>query len=84
MNITIIKNKNILDYENWKIWECAPSQFDWTYSEEEHCFIIKGEIVVLYADQKINISPGDYVIFPKGLKCYWKVLEPVKKYYTFK
>ena len=40
MNITIIKNKNILDYKNWEIWECAPSQFDWTYNDEEHCLAI--------------------------------------------
>ena len=46
MNIIIVKNKNINDYIKWPIWECEPSKFDWTYSEEEHCFIIKGKVTV--------------------------------------
>ena len=31
-----------------------------------------------------DISKGDYVIFSKGLKCYWEVFIPIKKYYNFK
>ena len=84
MNITIIKNKDISDYKTWAIWECIPSQFEWIYNDEEHCFVIKGKIIVSYENQKVEINPGDYVIFPKGLKCYWEVIEPVKKYYVFK
>ena len=64
MNITIIKNKDISDYKNWGIWECVPSRFDWTYNDEEHCFIIKGKIVISYENQKVNISPGRYLIAP--------------------
>ena len=33
--------------------------------------------------QEIEISPADFVIFPKGLTCYWKVLKPIKKHYIF-
>ena len=84
MNITIVKNKNISDYKNWEIWECKPSRFDWTYNNEEHCFIIEGEVIVSYKNQKVEICSGDYVIFSKGLKCYWEVLKPIKKYYIFK
>ena len=84
MNITIIKNNDISDYKTWAIWECIPSQFEWIYNDEEHCFVIKGKIIVSYENQKVEINPGDYVIFPKGLKCYWEVIEPVKKYYVFK
>ena len=84
MNITIIKNKNISDYKDWPIWECPQSQFDWIYNDEEHCFIIEGKVIVSYKNQKVKICSGDYVIFPKGLKCYWKVLKPVKKHYMFK
>ena len=84
MKIKIIKNKNILDYKTWSIWECAPSQFDWMYNDEEHCFIIEGEVVVKGSENTVRIIPGDYVIFQKGLKCNWEVIKPIKKYYTFK
>ena len=30
----------------------------------------------------IFFGKGDYVVFPKGISCTWKVLEPVKKHYT--
>ena len=84
MKIKILKNKESKEFETWSIWSCENSEFDWTYADEEHCFIIEGKIVISYENQKVEICPGDYVIFPKGLKCYWKVLETVKKYYTFK
>ena len=35
------------------------------------------------SDSEIKISKGDYVIFPKGLKCRWKVMKPVRKHYNF-
>ena len=84
MNIQILKRKNILDYKSWPIWECAPSKFDWEYSEEEHCFIIEGSVIVTTIDESVQIEKGDYVIFPKGLKCNWEVIKPIKKYYSFK
>ena len=84
MNIQILKRKNILDYKLWSIWECAPNKFDWEYSEEEHCFIIEGSVIVTTIDGSVQIEKGDYVIFPKGLKCNWEVIKPIKKYYSFK
>ncbi len=44
MKIKIIKN--IQDFINWSIWECPTSKFNWEYDKEEHCFIIKGDIIV--------------------------------------
>ena len=84
MKIEIIKNKSLSDFESWSIWECEPSRFNWTYDEEEHCFIINGRVTVIGPDNTVEIEPGDYVIFPKGLKCIWEVHEPIKKHYTFK
>ena len=84
MEITILKNKNMDDYKTWLIWTCERSEFDWEYTEEEHCYIIEGEIKVSNHMKILSISKGDYVIFPKGLKCKWKVLRDVRKYYTFK
>lgn len=84
MKIKIIKNKSLSDFQTWPIWSCEPSKFDWEYEEEEHCFIIEGKGTVLGPDNTVDIEPGDYVIFPKGLQCTWKVHKSIKKHYTFK
>ena len=83
MKIKIIKNKNINDFKSWTIWTCKESEFDWKYDQEEHCFIIEGNVVVESSNNTVNISAGDYVIFPRGLKCRWNVTKPVRKHYSF-
>jgi len=84
MNIKIIKNKNVSEFSSWAIWECEPSKFDWMYEDEEHCYIIQGSVKVIGSENTVDIKTGDYVIFPKGLRCTWIVHESIKKYYTFK
>ena len=84
MKIEILKDKNKKDCDSWSVWECEPSKFDWTYDDEEHCFIIEGKVTVSGPVNTVEIKTGDYVIFPKGLKCNWEVHESIKKYYTFK
>ena len=84
MKIKVIKNKKLLDYQSWPIWECEPSKFDWQYEQEEHCFIIEGRVVVSSEFNIVEIRNGDYVIFPKGMKCVWEVHEKIRKHYTFK
>ena len=84
MKIKIIKKKNLSDFQSWPIWECEPSKFDWTYSDEEHCFVIDGQVTVIGPENTVEIKSGDYVIFPKGLSCVWEVHKPIKKHYTFK
>ena len=84
MQIRILKNKNIKDYTDWSIWECPPRKFDWKYDQEEHCFIFQGNVIVKTDTESVYLSSGDYVIFPKGLKCYWEVKKALKKYYKFK
>ena len=83
-DIIVIKNKKINDYKSWSIWTCEPSSFNWEYEQEEHCFIIEGNVVVEGLTNKVNILAGDYVIFPQGLKCSWNVSKTIKKYYTYK
>jgi len=68
---------------NWPIWTCEVSEFPWTYSDKESCFIIDGEIEVKTQDESVHIGPGDFIVFPKGLSCKWKVTKPVRKYYSF-
>ena len=87
MKIEIIKlseskitEKNILQ---WPIWTCEVSEFNWEYSDEEACLLLEGEVEVSSEFETVRFSAGDYVVFPKGLKCRWKVMQPVLKHYSF-
>ena len=87
MKIEIIKlseskitEKNILQ---WPIWTCEVSEFNWEYSSEEACLLLEGEVEVSSEFETVRFSAGDYVVFPKGLKCRWKVAKPVRKHYSF-
>ncbi len=72
-----------LKVDSWPIWECEVSEFDWLYDSQERCYFLKGKVVVKAQDQEVTIQEGDFVTFPKGLKCVWKVKEAVKKHYKF-
>ena len=87
MNIVITKlseNEMIeMGVRSWPIWSCEISEFDWEYSDEESCLLLDGEVEVKSEFETVRFSAGDFVVFPKGLKCYWKVTSPVRKHYTF-
>jgi len=69
--------------EEWPIWECGPSTFDWHYDQQEQCYILAGDVRVQTATEEIVIGPGDFVTFPPGLDCEWTVKKPVRKHYSF-
>ncbi len=77
---SVIAEKNIL---SWPIWSCEISEFDWEYSDQETCLLLEGEVEVSSEFETVRFSAGDYVVFPKGLKCRWKVMQPVRKHYSF-
>ena len=68
---------------NWPIWECGPGEFEWEYTDKEACYILEGRVCVETQGGEVNFGKGDTVIFQKGLKCRWKVLEKVRKHYKF-
>ena len=68
---------------SWPIWSCEMSEFDWEYGDKESCYLLEGEVVVSTSLETVKFSSGDFVVFPKGLKCRWKVIKPVRKHYTF-
>ena len=68
---------------SWSIWTCEISEFDWEYSENESCYLLEGEVEVITNWEKVNFEQGDFVKFPKGLKCRWRVTKSVKKHYQF-
>ena len=87
MNIIINKlsNEEINDMGilSWPIWTCDVSEFDWEYGEKESCLLLEVEVEVETDLETVNFSAGDFVVFPSGLKCRWKVIKPVRKHYTF-
>ncbi|MCL2389545.1 MAG: cupin domain-containing protein [Elusimicrobia bacterium] len=66
------------------VWTCGVSEFDWYYDSEETCMLVEGEVTVDYDKGSVSFGAGDYVVFPKGLACVWRVTKPVKKHYVFK
>ena len=45
--------------------------------------VVGGVDVELENGEKVSIGPGDFVVFPKGLKCIWHVKEAIKKHFIF-
>ena len=75
-----VNNKGVL---SWPIWECEVSEFDWEYDQQESCLLLEGDVEVKSDFETVKFGGGDFVIFPRGLKCRWKVIKPVRKHYSF-
>ncbi len=74
---------NKMGIRNWPVWTKEVSNFDWFYDNQEQCLILEGKITVKTDEGDVDIEPGDFVTFPKGLKCEWQIHEPVRKHYNF-
>jgi len=85
MKVTVKKptEAEISEMQNKPVWTCGVSVFDWHYSEEETCLLIEGDVTVEYEGGSVRFGAGDYVVFPRGLSCVWKVAAPVRKHYVF-
>jgi len=94
MTITVRKATEayIAKLKNSPTWGCDVSEFDWYYDSEEVCWLTEGEVTVTYdpgsspgqAPVSVSFGAGDYVQFPAGLSCVWKVTKPVRKHYEFR
>jgi hypothetical protein len=70
--------------KSWGIWTKEVSTFPYSYDEKETCLILEGKAEVTGNDgQKAAFGKGDWVVFPEGLECTWKILQPIKKHYKF-
>ncbi|MGE4358026.1 MAG: cupin domain-containing protein [Candidatus Omnitrophota bacterium] len=77
-----LKKRQVFD---WPIWTKGVSRFPWTYSSIEECYFLEGEVEIETEEGKpLKISKGDFVVFPKGLSCWWNIKKPVKKHYNFR
>ena len=69
---------------DWDLWEKEISEFPWTYDDEETCYVLDGEVEVIPDDgEAVLVVAGDFVTFPQGMNCYWKIHSPIRKYYQF-
>ena len=85
MQITVRKptDAEVAAFNRKPTWGCEVSEFPWHYDEREQCILIEGEVTVDYDGGSVSFGAGDYVEFPAGLSCTWKVTKPVKKHYEF-
>ena len=73
-----------LGVDRWSPWQCGVETFDWEYASDETAYVQEGRVrVKTEHGQEVELGGGDLVYFPKGLKCTWSVLEPIRKVYTF-
>jgi uncharacterized protein len=83
----IIRKPNAIDRQKaalWPVWQKEKSTFAWSYDDKEECLILEGKAIVINESGKeFAFETGDYVVFPKGMKCTWKILEPIRKHYNF-
>jgi len=82
MIVRIPTEDEIKNTENWDIWIKEPSIFKWYYPENETCYILEGEAII--TDKNGNetiIKAGDWVEFPEGMECQWKITKKIKKRY---
>ena len=67
---------------SWPIWEKEQSEFPWEYETRETFLVLKGDVTVTNeAGKPFHFKAGDYVIFPEGMKCTWKIHKAVRKHY---
>jgi uncharacterized cupin superfamily protein len=70
--------------QSWPTWSKEVSEFPWQYDQQETCLILEGDVTVKNEDgQAFHFGPGDWVVFPQGMACTWKVNQDVKKHYRF-
>jgi uncharacterized cupin superfamily protein len=73
-----------LGISNWPIWTKEASEFPWTYDEQETCYFLEGDVVVTPdGGEPVQMGKGDFVTFPKGMSCTWKIKKNVRKHYQF-
>ena len=85
MNVKVKKpsKKEQQEAESWPVWEKEESRFPWEYGVQETCLILEGKAVIETSEGNVEFGAGNYVVFPKGLKCTWEIKKKIRKHYTF-
>lgn len=70
--------------QTWPVWEKEVSTFPWSYDMQETCLIISGQAEVESSDgEVVTFGAGDWVVFPAGLACTWRITQDLAKNYHF-
>lgn len=76
------QQKKKLGLDAWPIWEKEVSTFDWSYGEQETCYILGGTAKVSPEEgNPVEFGAGDLVVFPKGMNCVWDITSSIRKHY---
>lgn len=86
MKITVRKpsKEEVAMASEWPIWEKEESEFIWSYDSQETCLILEGSAMVTASTgESVSFSKGDWVVFPQGLDCKWRITKAIRKHYSF-
>jgi hypothetical protein len=72
------------DMRGWDVWEKDASESECSYTMEEHCFVERGSARIIHRGATLDVREGDYVVFPVGMTCTWKVAGPLGVRYAFR
>lgn len=83
-NVTPVK-LDAMNVDCWPTWAKEVSTFEWTYNENEMCYILEGEAIITPIDgEPVTIQRGDLIRFPAGMRCTWQITEAIEKHYLVK
>jgi uncharacterized cupin superfamily protein len=83
-NVTPVK-LDAMDVDCWPTWSKEVSTFEWTYNENEMCYILEGEAIITPINgEPVTIQRGDLIRFPAGMSCTWQITEAIEKHYLVK
>jgi len=66
---------------SWPVWSRGVSTFEWTYEDTEQAYILEGEAEVEAYGEHYHFGKGDFVTFPVGMTCTWRIIKPIRKHY---
>ncbi|KAJ4827503.1 hypothetical protein Tsubulata_024618 [Turnera subulata] len=73
-----------LGVTTWSKYNGQPGKIPWTFEATETMYLLEGKVKVSVDgyDEPFEIGAGDLVVFPKGMKITWDVIEAVSKHYS--
>ncbi|KAK4778234.1 hypothetical protein SAY87_018421 [Trapa incisa] len=78
-----------LKVSSWPTHTSGPIEIPWSFKSAETMYLVEGKVKVRVVESQqaneeegwFEIGGGDLVVFPKGMKIMWNVVEDLKKHY---
>ncbi len=72
-----------LQVTGWPTLEKEICRIDWIFDQTEQSYFLQGRVIVETEDgRRVEVKKGDLAVFPKGLKCTWHIMEPMRKHFN--